>query len=492
MTNSLLTAGTATATNGSATVTGSGTVWASTVRPGMLIAFGSPYSDWYQVTAVASDTSLTIHTNFTGTTGSYGYGILPWFATEADAATRISNDLLTLLEAYGTIFNVSGASKTQEFNKTSSGGDAGQILSQSGTKQFRFGLFGDNTYRLQRTTDGTNWTTVYSVDKSTGAVTVAGTWTMPAVVLTDVNTGPVGGLRNLLLNGSMDIWQRSATSGTNGYGPDRWTSLGTTSWARSTDVPDSRFIFSLEFAAASAAYPLARQYIEAANTRHLVGKNAICSFWAKNVAGTAPMNVYVGHANALDNFTGQTQIAVVTASASPSSSWQRYICNLGVMPSGAANGLAFQVYRTDASASTTRITGVQLEIGAVATNYEFMGERGGIAAELARCQRYYQVIDTQGLMGQVALTTGIIFGRSSVVEMRAAPTLSLLRGDFASGSFDMLVGGSWVSSSGLSVVDPSSTPRAQTWRLDGFSGLAGGYPATGNIGGAAIAFSAEF
>ncbi len=490
MTNSLLTAGTATATNGSATVTGSGTVWASTVRPGMLIAFGSPYSAWYQVTAVASDTSLTIHTNYTGTTGSYGYGILPWFATEADAATRISNDLLTLLEGYGTIFNVSGASKTQEFNKTLSGGDAGQILSQGGTKQFRFGLFGDNTYRLQRTTDGTNWTTVYSVDKSTGAVTVAGTWTMPAVVLTDVNTGPVGGLRNLLLNGSMDIWQRG-TSGTTGYGPDRWGILGTTSFSRSTDVPDSRFSYSAEFANSSAALPLIRQSLEGANVRHLIGKKARLSFWAKNVSGATALNVYAAYANSLDNFGAITDILASEVSASPSSSWVRYSIDLGAQPSGVANGLLLQIYRSNSAAATTRVTGVQLEIGDTATNYEFVGERGGIAAELARCQRYYQVLDTQGLRGQVALTTGIVFGRSSIVEMRAAPTISLLRGDFAAGSFDMLVGGSWVSSSGLSIVSPSATTRGQTWRLDGFSGLAGGHVASGNLGGAAIGFSAE-
>lgn len=390
MTNSLLTAGTATATNGSATVTGSGTVWASTVRPGMLIAFGSPYSAWYQVTAVASDTSLTIHTNYTGTTGTYGYGILPWFATEADAATRISNDLLTLLEGYGTIFNVSGASKTQTFDKTSSGGDAGQILSQGGTKQFRFGLFGDNVYRLQRTTDGTNWTTVYSVDKSTGAVTVAGTWTMPAVTLTDVNTGPVGGLRNLLINGSMDIWQRGTSGSSDGFTADRWQVSNVTTWSRSTNVPDSRFSYSLEFGNSSATFPLVVSRIEAINARHLVGKKARLSFWAQNVSGSSELTGQLAYAESADNFASTTAITTAAVAASPSSSWTRYSFDCGTIPSGAANGLQVLLLRGNGSAATTRVTGVQLEIGDTATNYEFVGERGGIAAELARCQRPYE------------------------------------------------------------------------------------------------------
>lgn len=488
MTNSLLTAGTATATNGSATVTGSGTVWASTVRPGMLIAFGSPYSAWYQVTAVASDTSLTIHTNYTGTTGSYGYGILPWFATEADAATRISNDLLTLLEGYGTIFNVSGASKTQEFNKTLSGGDAGQILSQGGTKQFRFGLFGDNTYRLQRTTDGTNWTTVYSVDKSTGAVTVAGTWTMPAVVLTDVNTGPVGGLRNLLLNGSFDIWQRGATVPNGGYGADRWFSAGDVG-ARSTDVPDSRFLYSCEIGSSTAGYPVIGQRIEAANSRHLVGKKVTLSFWAKNVSGSSNLYAELVYANSADNFGSATSTSVVVVSASPSSSWTKYTASLGTVPSGGANGLGIYIVRNNASAATTRVTGVQLEIGDTATNYEFIGERGGIAAELARCQRYYQVIDTSALLGQSQTTTACVFtGR--LAEMRTTPTMTLLRSNFAAGSFDMFVGGTWVSTSGISL-SPGAGPRSYTVSISGFSGLTVGQIALGNAHTAAISFSAE-
>lgn len=458
MTNSLLTAGTATATNGSATVTGSGTVWASTVRPGMLIAFGSPYSDWYQVTAVASDTSLTIHTNFTGTTGSYGYGILPWFATEADAATRISNDLLTLLEGYGTIFNVSGASKTQEFNKTSSGGDAGQILSQGGTKQFRFGLFGDNVYRLQRTTDGTNWTTVYSVDKSTGAVTVAGTWTMPAVVLTDVNTGPVGGLRNLLLNGSMDIWQRG-TSGTSGYVADRWFVGNTTSITRSTDVPDARFLYSIEIANTSAAQPYISQKIEASNCRHLVGKKVRVSFWAKNISGSSTLVCDLTYANSVDNFSGITAIASATASASPSSSWTLYSVDLGTMPSGAANGLYMFIARGNASASTTRITGVQLEIGDTATNYEFVGERGGIAAELARCQRYFERIgssSTAQFMVCAGFSTTAAQGVLRFAEKRAQPTLSFS----AANTFRLLGNGGATVLSAIAIAETAETKFA--------------------------------
>jgi hypothetical protein len=65
----LYSTGTIAVTNGSATVTGTGTVWLSRARPGMLIR-RSGDSVSYTIASVASDTSLTLTTNYAGTTGS--------------------------------------------------------------------------------------------------------------------------------------------------------------------------------------------------------------------------------------------------------------------------------------------------------------------------------------------------------------------------------------------------------------------------------------
>jgi len=75
--------GTVTATSGSATVTGSGANWKdldgagnSTIVPGWLVKMGvdsgaGPFgTGWYQVESVLSDTTMTITTNYGGTTGS--------------------------------------------------------------------------------------------------------------------------------------------------------------------------------------------------------------------------------------------------------------------------------------------------------------------------------------------------------------------------------------------------------------------------------------
>lgn len=68
-TSTQYTTGTVTVTNGSATVTGSGTVWTSALHLRSFIQFQAS-NDWYEITAVAGNTSMTISPVFGGTTAS--------------------------------------------------------------------------------------------------------------------------------------------------------------------------------------------------------------------------------------------------------------------------------------------------------------------------------------------------------------------------------------------------------------------------------------
>lgn len=61
--------GTVTVTNGSSTVTGSGTLFSGNVAAGDLFTVVGDNA-WYEVAAVGSDTSLTLAANYAGTTGS--------------------------------------------------------------------------------------------------------------------------------------------------------------------------------------------------------------------------------------------------------------------------------------------------------------------------------------------------------------------------------------------------------------------------------------
>lgn len=61
--------GTVSVTNGSATVTGSGTLWSTEIAAGQWFGVDAD-GVTYQVSAVGSDTQLTLSTNYAGTTGS--------------------------------------------------------------------------------------------------------------------------------------------------------------------------------------------------------------------------------------------------------------------------------------------------------------------------------------------------------------------------------------------------------------------------------------
>lgn len=198
--------------------------------------------------------------------------------------------------------------------------------------------------------------------------------------------------KNRIINGGFDIWQRGTTSSSTGYvTADRWFGTNNNSFNRSSDVPSvGSFLYSLEFSSSSATYPYAAQRIESFNCTDLAGKTVNFSFWAKNVSGSSFLYTEIYYANSVDNFGSVTYIGAPTVVASPSSSWTFYSGTL-TLPSQAANGIEVRIIRNNVAAATTRTTGVQLELGSVATPFD----RRLYGQELALCQRYYQVMNGQ-------------------------------------------------------------------------------------------------
>lgn len=78
-TNANYSTGTVTATQDSATVTGSGTSWNTSTNAIAGEYIQLPDGKWYRITAIASDTSLTIETTYEGSTAAgQSYVISPW------------------------------------------------------------------------------------------------------------------------------------------------------------------------------------------------------------------------------------------------------------------------------------------------------------------------------------------------------------------------------------------------------------------------------
>lgn len=116
--------GTATFTNGSASVTGSDTAWTSDMA-GRQIRRNN-YATWYTIASVGGATSITLTAVFAGTNGSGAYTILPTRLVESlPMGVRESPIEVTLVYAktlYDAMLGALAARTEDEWTLTDSGG----------------------------------------------------------------------------------------------------------------------------------------------------------------------------------------------------------------------------------------------------------------------------------------------------------------------------------------------------------------------------------
>jgi hypothetical protein len=266
--------------------------------------------------------------------------------------------------------------------------------------------------------------------QNTAGVTVAGV---------DASGNPVGGLahpptfKNLIINGAMQVAQRgtSVTGVTSGgyLTADRWFSAVDTqgTWTKSVenDAPTgSGFRKSLKMLCTTAdASPAAgdalnvQHRFEGQNLQHILkgtssAKELSLSFWVKsNVTGTYIAEFYDG-----DNTRQVSKSYTISASGT----WEKKTITIPADTTGAFdNDNALSLYllfwlgagsnhtsgtlntswasattanravgQTNVAAATNnywQVTGVQLEVGSTATEFEFLPAQ----TELEQCARYY-------------------------------------------------------------------------------------------------------
>ena len=283
--------------------------------------------------------------------------------------------------------------------------------------------------------------------------------------------------RNIIINGSMDIAQRgtsaSSISSSSTYNTcDRWlisvSSLGTWTNTQSTDVPSGQG-FSKSFkidcttadaSPSSGAYCMVQQRIEGQNLQYLKkgtsnAEQVTLSFWVKsNKTGT-----YVAQLEDTDNNRSTSKSYTINSA----DTWEKKTITYDADTTGAFNndnGLSLviefwlgagstytsgtlatswesqtsanravgQVNLADNTSNEWYITGVQLETGQVASDFEFLP----VDVNLQRCLRYYQLLarGTQiGLAPATYYTSASIYGNfTTKVPMRATPTLDIVTG----------------------------------------------------------------
>jgi len=283
-----------------------------------------------------------------------------------------------------------------------------------------------------------------------------------------VDVGQIGGRRNLIINGAMQVAQRGTSgavaSSTTFPSVDRWKAVcgSAFNWqstvSQSTTAPDG-FGYSLKVAVDTAGTPTGGNNavfyyrIEGQDCQALAygtssAKDATLSFWVRsNKTGTycvSPVNndkayytLYEYTINSADTWEYKTiTISGDTARTINNDNGEgldlRF--SLAVGPDdivsatntwtsgGAIYATSNQVNLMDSNTNEWYITGVQLEVGTVATPFEHLS----YGEELALCQRYFERLgnNAEAYAVVTAFTTSTMYGDFRFSPKRADPTMS--------------------------------------------------------------------
>ena len=260
--------------------------------------------------------------------------------------------------------------------------------------------------------------------------------------------GSMAAAKNFVNNGGFDIWQRgtsiAAIANDQAYTADRWKELnnaGLSTYSRqatgdTTNLPFVQYCMRVQRNSGQTATGViyVTQSLESVNSIPLAGRTVTFSFYARagsNYSATSNiLSVTVNSGTGTDQninqgFTGSA--SVVSQNATLTTSWQRFTYTGSVASTATQLGYFFS-YTPTGTASTNdyfEVTGVQLELGSVATT--FMRQGGSIQGELAACQRYYWR-NTPGTnygtygVGVAGSTTNAYIPIALPVSMRVVPT----------------------------------------------------------------------
>lgn len=314
----------------------------------------------------------------------------------------------------------------------------------------------------------------------TGNVTgnLTGNVTGGTVVAESYNNGQLAGLRNKIINGAVIVNQRrqlgnagtttsSTSTATNALQcPDRWSYVSNTTAVMSVfqandgpatalNLPYS-YKFSVTTADSSAGaseYFSAVQVIEGYEITSLVNKTFTISFWVKSsVTGTYSIALWnqIGAGANIRSYVAEYSIGsantweyktITVLNGLPTTGAWYYDMNAGVTIGWAlyagssqstANTNAWNTANYFASTSQVNavgtignvfaLTGVQVEVGSVATPFEHRP----FAAEFQLCQRYYEKSFSYGVTAaqNVVFTDGAAYGIATFSNQPFAANVS--------------------------------------------------------------------
>jgi hypothetical protein len=273
------------------------------------------------------------------------------------------------------------------------------------------------------TAPNTNSDRTLTIPDITGtAITSGDTGTVTqAIVHPDAVNKFISGRKNLIINGGMDVWQRGVNFGSVlGYTADRWERYtGTTTLLqRSSNVPDIaagfRYSMHITTGSSSGGNEKFRSQQEDTGTLYPQGTQLTISAYVKVVSGSISLDLG-DSANCTSGVTGGGWVRISGTTTSR---------NITSYPGHDFIDIAIP------DNSDVYITGIQLELGDQATEFEHRS----YGEELALCQRYFYPIITSASAVQ-AIGQGV-YWTSTVCHvnvqlpttMRDIPTLTATSG----------------------------------------------------------------
>ena len=303
---------------------------------------------------------------------------------------------------------------------------------------------------------------------------------LPAISAASLTNVPkdttVGGRKNLIINGGMDVWQRGTSfSHSNGklYTADRfWLNpqSNASTYSRQTvtsPIAGMPSQYCLRIQRDSGGSSTGLTYfstdLESSNAYACRGRKLTLSFYARKGADYSATSDLFALGIVAGKGTDQTLVSGYTSGAyvanqsnTLTSSWQRFTVTTGSVIADDITQIGLQGTRTSTGTAGANdyleITGIQLEISDVATDFEYRS----YGEELALCQRYFHQQGRQGSSGYEnffvasAHNTGYARGVYYLpTSMRAFPSLA------AGGDWQTITG---ITISSLSVSDGGGNP----------------------------------
>lgn len=286
--------------------------------------------------------------------------------------------------------------------------------------------------------------------------------------------------RNMIINGSMEIWQRGTSfTANNVFTADRWwfvnDGVGASSVTRqdiSSQGLGFNYCLRAERTSGTNRWVIGTN-LETETLAKMKGKTVTLSFYArKGSALTSNLSVVLRTTATQARFGAAVDTTTLTVqnSSMNTSTFTRFSTNLSVPANTAALGfnVEFTASQSGAANAYFDITGVQVEVGDVVTPFEFKP----IVQELDECKRYYQRLSIWNGFGEGTTFMAAVFQFDK--QMRTGPNNITA---FTSNTISWRTAvGTDATATGWSSTAPTANAYGMWVLIGNLSGLVDGHP----------------